>query len=227
MIDSQGNALIAPLFIETNSTYRPPEVRKTSGLVWVGITLLVVFIIFSIIYFTIPAANTTRLTSYVGMVGFLGTSVAVIGFFYNQQQAEANRVQGLNAQREALAQQNSIALTQYFTSNIVDLFPLYKQINPDNAELQAMPDPPPSVKQLGTMTLAGNLIFQGMENIVTRLAISKIPIDSPEYIGYYNSYLKQFKGSAFLRRLWALNYTSYNLYAQAFVKRIEAAIAIP
>lgn len=225
--------LIGPLFTQNTDNVDPynpvGQEGKGSGrtLVWIGIALLTVFVILSIVYWTVPLSNPTKLTSYVGMVGFLSTAVVVITFFFTQRQAQINSLQAINAQREALAQQNSTALTQFFANNFESLLRLYKQINLDDAQLQALPDPPITAKVVGLEILALGLLFQGMENVVTRLATTGVPIDSPEYVGYYNSYRKLFKNSELARRQWALNSNIYNLYTQQFVRGLASQGAAP
>jgi hypothetical protein len=206
---------------ESKTPKRSDQGISSQTLTWIGVSLLVLFVIISTVYWTVPLKNPSKLTSYIGMIGFLGTSIAVIGFFLSQRQIQVSNLQSLNTQREALAQQNSTALTQFVINNWDSLIRVYKQINQDDSALQALDDPVITPKVVGIEILFCGLLAQSMENVVTRLVTSGIPIDSPEYIGYYNSYRKLFNSEIF-RRYWSLNSQIYNQYTQDFAKEILA-----
>lgn len=135
----------------------------TINIVAVAITFAIIFLVLTVLYWTLPENGSRRLQGYFTMIGILSLMTGIITFFINQsataKQEERNKItQGLS-----FIQNEVMGLNRYFDAN-KDLSTMHKQIDPT---LQSLPDMPRTNETPYKEIFVADWIIQIAENLVT------------------------------------------------------------
>jgi UDP-N-acetylmuramyl pentapeptide phosphotransferase/UDP-N-acetylglucosamine-1-phosphate transferase len=153
----------------------------------IGIILVIGFILLTIIYWSLPAKLTPRLSSYISLIAFLSVILGIFSFFLSQRAQENQQKQGVLASSLSFIQ-SIIALEQYFAAN-PDMNNLYKGINPGNVALQSLPDVSPvtdAMKYKEIHVIAW--MIQIVENVNDTILARGITWDDPEMIPFVDTF---------------------------------------
>jgi len=214
-----NNSSIAVHHIGTN-------VYNSNNFVKIGLVLLVLFIILSVAYWAIPWSSTSKFTAYVGMIGFLGTTLAIIGFFYSQSIQRVQGLQNLAAQRASLAAQNFVAIEQWFANHPV-LWPFYRRLYKRNPVLAALPSSEDhgttttTVRSPETITLevqTCSLLFQAIENVNQAVEFYELSWSNSDFSGYLAWFRSWFQDS-FVQEQWKISKNFYVPETNAFIQK--------
>lgn len=134
----------------------------------VAITIiLIIFIIYSIGYWTSPKFESSKVRNYVSLIVQLGAVISLVMLLFDVNHKENTR-QAMEAKSFALQTENAfIDLEGQFQRAYPYLAKLYVSMNPQFSELQEIPLPEVDEAKDRTMEVhMANILFQRIENVL-------------------------------------------------------------
>lgn len=175
-------------------------------------------VVISLLYWRIDTdSQRSKLTAYISMLAIIGTFVLLLSYIEGTNNTARNVNKDLLLTQTQADEKMIVDLEKLFMANSPNLLRLYKQLYPNNAAIQRLPDPQPITSEIIEKEQhALAIILQQVETILYPVLNKTIDPKSPAFEPWIRT-LRTWFTSPLLKEYWLANKFYYTRATQQFV----------